>query len=40
MRRAGHIALMGQMITHRKFWSENVKERDHSKDLGINGNQY
>jgi len=22
---------------HTKFWSENLKERDHSEDLGIDG---
>jgi len=22
---------------HTKFWSENLKERDHSKDLGEDG---
>jgi hypothetical protein len=22
---------------HRKFWSENLKGRDHSEDLGIDG---
>jgi hypothetical protein len=21
---------------HTKFWSENLKERDHSEDLGVN----
>jgi hypothetical protein len=22
---------------HTKFWSENLKERDHAEDLGIDG---
>jgi hypothetical protein len=22
---------------HAKFWSENLKGRDHSEDLGVNG---
>jgi hypothetical protein len=23
---------------HKKFWSENLKGRDHSEDLGVDGN--
>jgi len=32
---AGHVARMGEMKMHIKFWSENLKGRDHSEDLGI-----
>jgi hypothetical protein len=28
---------MGLMRKHRKFWSENMKGRDHSEDLGVYG---
>jgi hypothetical protein len=34
---AGHVARMGGMI-NRVLWLENLKERDHSEDLGIDGN--
>jgi hypothetical protein len=31
----GTIALLGEM--HTTFWSENLKGRDHSEDLSIDG---
>jgi hypothetical protein len=34
MRWAGHVAHMGEKM-HARFCSENLEERDHSKDLGI-----
>jgi len=30
-----HVTRMGDM--HKKFWSENLKGRDHSGDLGVDG---
>jgi hypothetical protein len=33
MRWMGHVARMGEIRT--KFWSENLKGRDHTEDLGI-----
>jgi hypothetical protein len=33
----GHVAYIGEMRNHTKFWSENLKVRDHIKDLGIDG---
>jgi hypothetical protein len=35
MRWAGHVAQLGKMLT--KFWSENLKGRDHSEDIGVGG---
>jgi hypothetical protein len=35
---AEHVARMGVMEMHTQFWSENVKKRDHSEDLGVDGN--
>jgi hypothetical protein len=35
MRWAGHVARMGEK--HIVFWLENLKERDHLEDLGIDG---
>jgi hypothetical protein len=32
-----HLAPMGEMKIHTKFWSENLKGRDHSEDLGVDG---
>jgi hypothetical protein len=32
-----HVWHEGGMKTARKFWSENPKERDHLKDMGVNG---
>jgi hypothetical protein len=29
--------LMAEMRMHTKFWSENLKERDHSEDNGVDG---
>jgi hypothetical protein len=28
---------MGEIGMNKIFWSDNLKERDHSEDLGING---
>jgi hypothetical protein len=36
MRRAGHVAHMGEMRTT-KFWLKSLKGRDHSEDLGLDG---
>jgi len=36
MRWEGPVAQMREM-RNTKFWSENVKERDHSEDLSIDG---
>jgi hypothetical protein len=36
VRLVGHVARMGEM--HTKFWSENLKGRDHMEDLGVDGN--
>jgi hypothetical protein len=33
-RETKHAACMGQEM-HTKFWSENLKERDHLEDLGM-----
>lgn len=30
-----HVACMGEMRLHTKFWSEDLKGRDHLEDLGI-----
>jgi hypothetical protein len=37
MRWEGHVAHVGEMRSATKVWSENLKGRDHSEDLGING---
>jgi hypothetical protein len=37
MRREGHVVHMGKWETNTKFWSENMKERDHSKHLDVDG---
>jgi hypothetical protein len=37
MRWASHLAPMEDMINVYKFYSENLKGRDHSKDLGVDG---
>jgi hypothetical protein len=37
MRWVGHVARMGEMRNAYKIWSENLKARDHSEDLGIDG---
>jgi hypothetical protein len=37
MRWVGKVARMGGMRNSYKFWSENLKRRDHSEDLGVDG---
>jgi hypothetical protein len=36
MRWVGHIAFMGKMRNHRKFWLENLNRKDHLEDTGLN----
>jgi hypothetical protein len=38
MRSARHVARMGEMRNAYKFPSERLKGRDHSEDLGVDGN--
>jgi hypothetical protein len=33
----GHVARMGEVRNHTKFWSENLKRSDHMEELGIDG---
>jgi hypothetical protein len=33
----GHAAHMGEMRRCTKFWSQNLKGRDHMEDLGEDG---
>jgi hypothetical protein len=35
IRWSGQVARMGKMKMHTVFWSENLKGRDHSEDLGV-----
>jgi hypothetical protein len=37
MRWDGHVARMGKMRNEYKFWLGTMKEREHSKNLGIDG---
>ena len=37
MRRAKHVALMGETEMPTKCWWGNVRERDHLEDLGVEG---
>jgi hypothetical protein len=37
MRLAGHVERMGGMRSTQIFWSENLKGRHHSKELGVDG---
>jgi hypothetical protein len=37
MRRAGHIAHMGDRIGANGFWWKNLGDREHSEDLGLYG---
>jgi hypothetical protein len=37
MRWAGHAAYVGEMRIRTKFWLVDVKERDHSKNIGVDG---
>jgi len=38
MRWPGHVARIGEMrnYTYAQLWSENLKGRDHSEDVGVN----
>jgi len=33
----GHVARMGRSEMYTRYWSENLKGRDHSQDLGVDG---
>jgi hypothetical protein len=35
IRWAGHVTRMGKIKVYTKFWSENLKVRHHSDELGI-----
>jgi hypothetical protein len=35
---AEHVACMGDVRNHTKFWSEYLKGRDDSEGLGVDGN--
>jgi hypothetical protein len=37
MRWAGHKARRSEMRIYTKLWSENLKGRDHSEELGVDG---
>jgi len=37
MRWGGHVAHTGEMRNAYKFWSENLKGRDHLEDLSTDG---
>jgi hypothetical protein len=37
MRWTGHVTRVVEMKIHIKFWSKNLKGRDHSEDLGEDG---
>jgi len=37
MKLAGHVERMGGMRSTQIFWSENLKGRHHSKELGVDG---
>jgi hypothetical protein len=37
MRRAGHVARMGREEVYTGFWWENLRERDHLEDPGVDG---
>ena len=37
MRWAGHVARMGKEEMYTEFWWGNLRERDHLKDLGVDG---
>jgi hypothetical protein len=34
---AGHVVRMTETTNAYKFWSENMKGRDHLEELGVNG---
>jgi hypothetical protein len=34
---AGHVARIGRGQVHREFWWENLRERDHMKEPGVDG---
>jgi len=37
MRRTGHVARMGREEAYRRFWWENLREKDHSGNPGVDG---
>jgi len=37
MRWAGHVAHIGERRGYTRFWSGNVRERDHLEDPGVDG---
>jgi len=37
MRWAGHVERMSEREEYTRFWWGNLRERDHSKDPGVNG---
>ena len=37
MRWAGHVACMGSVEVYTEFWWENVRDRDHLEDTGVDG---
>jgi hypothetical protein len=37
MRWAGHVERMGEMRSAHRFLSENLKGRDHSEDMDVDG---
>jgi len=37
MRWAGHVARVGREEVYAGFWWETLMERDHLKDLGVDG---
>jgi hypothetical protein len=37
MRWEGRVTCTREMIMYMKFWSENLKGRDHSEDVGVDG---
>jgi len=40
MNEIGRICSTNGREIHTTFWSENVKERDHSEELGVDGGHF